>query len=697
MSDIHSRFIVDISQVRGAFAQVRRLAQGLNGGAMAAPLKAQAGAARAANGQFVSLNKAVQQNGAALVATQGKAARLFAVLRTAGKAAVGIAAISAALFVLNKRFPIIGVKAAKAFSQIRTSGAAAGRTLASGVSRFTRYAPAAAKASLAIMGVVKAFRALRAVPKPGPVKFPTPGGGGGGRGGGFGRGLGPLAGGLAVAGGLGALGGGLVDSLRQAGEFEQLEISFEVLAGGLEPAKAALGELRTMAENTPLRFKDVAGAGKSLLAFGEGADELPGTLKKIGDISSAIGAPIGEIAEIYGKARVQGTLFAEDINQLTGRGINVISEFADILRRPKEEIKQLASEGKITFPVLERAFSNMTGKGGQFHGMMERLSKSTLGLWSTLVDRISMAREAMGKPINDALKPLLEKAVELAGGLKERAAGFGETIAVGIDYLRAAFQTLTAGDFFSIIGKGLRFAFQSAVDFLFRSFQALVASFRDAEFLRGLGEKMEEIGVKLKDTLLGAVEATLRALSEMDLVGEQFGRAADSVGYQRQIDGLNRESELRQRRKNSPEVDPLAILKENFKNAKGLFGTSNERLERELANLLAPVIEQANKNTAERKKEREEEEKKPAPARDGLIPVGGGGGAVTGAFQRAVNLVQGKTVNELVAQESKKTNDLLDAIKGSSEKTKNAAEETAKNSKKKPEVSVEVVPTFAAG
>jgi hypothetical protein len=41
---------------------------------------------------------------------------------------------------------------------------------------------------------------------------------------------------------------------------------------------------------------------------------VPVTLRRIGDVSAGVQAPISEIAELYGKARVQGRLFAEDIN-----------------------------------------------------------------------------------------------------------------------------------------------------------------------------------------------------------------------------------------------------------------------------------------------------------------------------------------------------------------------------------------------
>ena len=73
---------------------------------------------------------------------------------------------------------------------------------------------------------------------------------------------------------------------------------------------------------------ELADAGRKLIAFGESADSVPETLRRIGDVSAGVQAPVNEIAELYGKARVQGRLFAEDINQLTGRGIPIIQQLA---------------------------------------------------------------------------------------------------------------------------------------------------------------------------------------------------------------------------------------------------------------------------------------------------------------------------------------------------------------------------------
>jgi len=103
--------------------------------------------------------------------------------------------------------------------------------------------------------------------------------------------------------------------------FEQTKAAFTTMIGDAAKAEATLARLRELGAQTPFEFPELADAGRKLIAFGESADTVPDTLRRIGDISAGVQAPIDEIAELYGKARVQGRLFAEDINQLTGRGI----------------------------------------------------------------------------------------------------------------------------------------------------------------------------------------------------------------------------------------------------------------------------------------------------------------------------------------------------------------------------------------
>jgi tape measure domain-containing protein len=230
--------------------------------------------------------------------------------------------------------------------------------------------------------------------------------------------------------------GGLKKSLEVASSMETTQTAFKTMLGSSQAMLQTLGDIKKLAAETPFEFPELATAGKMLLAFGVAASEIPATLRRIGDVSSGIAAPIGEIAEIFGKCRTQGQLFAEDINQLTGRGIPIIREFAKILGLPESAVKKLAEEGKITFPLLDQAFRNLTGAGGQFFDMMAEQSKTSAGLWSTLLDGVNDLFLAFGTPLNDAIKPVLTDAMGLVGQLQPLIADLGEKMGTALSAVR---------------------------------------------------------------------------------------------------------------------------------------------------------------------------------------------------------------------------------------------------------------------
>ena len=114
-----------------------------------------------------------------------------------------------------------------------------------------------------------------------------------------------------------------------AADAETTATSFGVLLGSAEQARDMMVDLRKFTSTTPFQELEVNDAAKKLLAFGSNSNKVTDELRQLGDIASGVGIPIGDLAEIYGKARTSGRLFAEDINQLTGRGIPIIKQLAE--------------------------------------------------------------------------------------------------------------------------------------------------------------------------------------------------------------------------------------------------------------------------------------------------------------------------------------------------------------------------------
>lgn len=186
-------------------------------------------------------------------------------------------------------------------------------------------------------------------------------------------------------------------------EYEQLSISLGVLLGDASKVPGVLDEWKKFSDATPFEPEQVNKAGKALLAFGFETEQLVPLMTKIGDVASGTGKDFNELATIYGKARVAGTLMSEDINQLTEAGIPIMEELAAVLGTSTDKVKKMASEGKITFPLFEQAFGRLTGEGGKFGGMMDKLSQSTGGILSTLKGEF----DGFLRTIGDAFLPII--------------------------------------------------------------------------------------------------------------------------------------------------------------------------------------------------------------------------------------------------------------------------------------------------
>jgi tape measure domain-containing protein len=310
--------------------------------------------------------------------------------------------------------------------------------------------------------------------------------------------------GAAMAGAAAAVGVG-IKSVTAAADFEQTKVAFATLIGDAAKAEATLAKLRELGAATPFEFPELADAGRKLIAFGESADTVPETLRRIGDVSAGVQAPISEIAELYGKARVQGRLFAEDINQLTGRGIPIIGELARQFGVSDSQVKKLVETGQVGFPQIEQAFASMTSKGGQFSGMMEAQSKTTSGLFSTLKDTFNEVFLTLGQPINDALRPLIEQAIGLVATLTPMAAEAGKRIKEAVQFVIAVFQS---GQALDLITSSLQLGFAAGINALVSGFRYAISFFwhllTDGAMWKSLGVTLFGVAAGFGAALLDA-------------------------------------------------------------------------------------------------------------------------------------------------------------------------------------------------
>ena len=186
------------------------------------------------------------------------------------------------------------------------------------------------------------------------------------------------------------------------GTFQQLDISFRTMLHSGEKAKVLMGELVNFAAVTPFNLTEVGQGAKQLLAYGTAADKITSDLEMLGNVASGVSIPIGELVYLYGTLRSQGRAYTVDIRQFAGRGIPIYEELAKILNVSVGEVNTLVEAGRVGFPEVEKAFQNMTNKGGTFFNLMRDQSKAVTGQISNLMDNIETKFNEVGKS-NDAL------------------------------------------------------------------------------------------------------------------------------------------------------------------------------------------------------------------------------------------------------------------------------------------------------
>ena len=190
-----------------------------------------------------------------------------------------------------------------------------------------------------------------------------------------------------------------VKALSSAAKFEKLQTQLNVLTGSAEKGTKAFKQLVEFSAGTPFQLDELVKANNTLMGFGVSTEDAFKHLQSIGDIAAVSGGDLQGISVAFGQVAAAGRLMGQDLLQLINNGVPIIDMLSDSMGVAKSEIKNMVSEGKVTFPVLIKAFEQATSEGGKFAGGMAMLSGTLGGVFSTLKDNINIAFAEVGKSI----------------------------------------------------------------------------------------------------------------------------------------------------------------------------------------------------------------------------------------------------------------------------------------------------------
>ena len=208
--------------------------------------------------------------------------------------------------------------------------------------------------------------------------------------------------------------------LNQAGKMEQWRISFETMLGSAEKARELLEEIKDFAKATPFELPGVIESSKQLLAFGIEQEKIIPTLKSLGDVAAGLGVPLARLILNFGQVKAQAKLTGRELRDFAIAGVPLLGELAKMLNKTESEIQDLVSRGKIGFPIVEKAFRDMTQEGGRFANLMQKQAQSLFGIFSNIKDVLIQISIAIGEEILGDAKDFLNNFLQFLEKNNER-------------------------------------------------------------------------------------------------------------------------------------------------------------------------------------------------------------------------------------------------------------------------------------
>jgi len=314
-----------------------------------------------------------------------------------------------------------------------------------------------------------------------------------------------------------------------AAKYEQVRITFETLTGSAEKGRKVLQDLEKMAIRTPFESQDVIAAGQTLLNFGLEVDKLIPTLGRLGDLSKGNAEDFKTLARVYGQARAEGKLMSKDIREFITANIPIIKLLAVELGVAENQVFDLASKGKVSFEVLERAFEKATSEGGQFFGLMARQSTTTVGLFSTMADAVQILVRRLGEYLLPTLKEVFSIGIDLIDtwlGKLNDASTTDAPIRMAATF-RAAFETI------KVLAQSTSYVIQGIFQVMKQGFGTAMKAAGDiTQFIGGVTNNaaLSRTGIGMSGKAVTILDEATKKVKELNMLGEILAAQNGTLG-----------------------------------------------------------------------------------------------------------------------------------------------------------------------
>ena len=184
---------------------------------------------------------------------------------------------------------------------------------------------------------------------------------------------------------------------------EMTQMTFETMLGSAEKAKDLLQDVRDLSLETPFKFEEAESTVKMMLAMGSAEKDVIEETRMLGDVSAGLNVPMARIALNFGQVRTMGKLAGRELRDFSVAGVPLLETLAKTMNKPKTAIKEMMSQGQVSFEMVKEAFRKMTSEGGRFNNLMEKSSKTAGGLASNIGVLVDLGLRDLGRKFNDSV------------------------------------------------------------------------------------------------------------------------------------------------------------------------------------------------------------------------------------------------------------------------------------------------------
>ncbi|OFT62555.1 hypothetical protein HMPREF3159_03320 [Brachybacterium sp. HMSC06H03] len=228
----------------------------------------------------------------------------------------------------------------------------------------------------------------------------------------------------------------LKGGINRALGIEDAQAMMRGLGHDTETVDTIMGNALASVEGTAFGLDAAATSAAGAVAAGiQPGEQLEQTMKTVANVAAGAKAPMEEIGSIFNTVAAVGTAYTGDINMIAQRGIPIWQSLSDTLGVSQEEVKKMASEGKIDFETFEKAARDASGgvataMGDTTRGSIANMLTSFSKLGADVVTRFMPMVKAGATGIQSVVQAVTAK---LGPILDHLFAGFTPAATAGVE------------------------------------------------------------------------------------------------------------------------------------------------------------------------------------------------------------------------------------------------------------------------